>query len=219
VIGLIGGIGGGKSRVAAILAAHGALVLEADAVGHALLNQRPVREQVIARFGTGILAPSSDAEAPPVIDRRALGAIVFAKPEALRDLEAIVHPRMRGTFERAIARAERRGKSSAVVLDAAILLEAGWNTLCDRVVYVEAPRDVRLGRLVAERGWTDEKLAARERAQWPAEEKRRQSDAVIDNDAGIDRLEDGVQRFWNELLAPASRARPSHRPEGGPRRR
>src|SRR4051794_41535325 len=109
VLGLIGGIGGGKSRVAAMLAEEGAFVIDADAVGHALLDQRPVRDLVVARFGPQILAPSADDGAdalpsPPVIDRRTLGAIVFNQPAALRQLEAILHPRMRRTFERAIAR-------------------------------------------------------------------------------------------------------------------
>src|SRR5215217_7802575 len=80
VVGLIGEIGGGKSRVASLLAGRGALVLDADAIGHALLAQRPVRERVVARFGAGILAPSDEAGGPPAIDRRALGAIVFSSP-------------------------------------------------------------------------------------------------------------------------------------------
>ena len=82
------------------------------------------------------------------------GTIVFGQPGALRRLEAILHPRMCRTFERAIARTVRRGQARAVVLDAAILLEAGWNTLCDRIVFVDAPRDQRLARLSAARGWT-----------------------------------------------------------------
>src|SRR5262249_41442195 len=132
VLGLIGGIGAGKTRVAAMLAEHGAFVIDADAVGHALLDQRPVRDQVVARFGKEILRrtpdtesgveSSAEAETSATIDRRALGAIVFAAPTALRQLEAILHPKMRRTFERAIARTIRRGRARAVVLDAAILL-------------------------------------------------------------------------------------------------
>ena len=141
VIGLIGGIGGGKSLAAAALARRGAFVLDADAVGHALLDQTPVRERVVERFGTGVLAPSTDPDEPPHIDRRALGEIVFAQPSALCDLETILHPIMRRTFERAIARTVRRGKARGVVLDAAILLEAEWDSLCDRVVFIDAPRD------------------------------------------------------------------------------
>jgi dephospho-CoA kinase len=199
VLGLIGAIGGGKSHVAALLAERGAFVLDADAVGHALLTQRPVRDQVIARFGSTIVGPDDGPDGSATIDRRALGAIVFADPAARRDLEAIVHPRMRKTFERAIARALRRGQASAVVLDAAILLEAGWDSLCDRIVYVDASRAVRLERLSAQRGWTDETLQARERAQWPADRKRSMADAVVCNDGTPEHLSALVDRFWSTL--------------------
>jgi dephospho-CoA kinase len=238
VIGLIGGIGGGKSRVAAVLAEEGAFVIDADAVGHALLDQRPVRELVVERFGERVLAspgagageadtdnvtdadrvtdthtsapPSRSmlrirpvAAVPPSIDRRVLGAIVFNQPAALRQLEAILHPRMRRTFERAIARTIRRGQARAVVLDAAILLEAGWDTLCDRIVFVEAPRDQRLARLSAARGWTEEMLEARESAQWPLDRKRALADAVVVNDAGPESLQERVRRLAGSLLPPA----------------
>lgn len=207
VLGLTGQIGAGKSCVAAMFAARGAFVLDADAIGHALLEQRPGRDRVIARFGKKILAPSPSADAPPVIDRRALGAIVFADPAERRALEAILHPAMRRTVERAIERTVRKGISPAIVLDAAILLEAGWNSLCDRVVYVEAPREQRLARLEAQRGWTEESLRAREAAQWPAEKKRAAADAVLLNDSSLEALEGQVDRFWTIELAAAVRTR------------
>lgn len=213
VIGVIGEIGAGKSAASASLEARGAFVIDADAVGHALLNQRPVRDEVIARFGPGILAPAADPGEPPLIDRRALGAIVFAAPSALADLETIMHPKMRRTFERAIARTVRRGQARAVVLDAAILLEAGWEALCDRVVYIDTPRDRRLARLHAQRGWTEETLLARERSQWPAEKKRSRADVVVANDAGPDALEHGLGSFWESL---PGLARPAEPPRGGP---
>jgi dephospho-CoA kinase len=214
VIGLIGGIGAGKSRVAELLAAAGAFVIDADLVGHALLAQRPVRDLVVAQFGTRVLERGDALSSPPPIDRRALGAIVFADPAALRRLEAILHPRMRQTFERAIARTIRRGRARAVVLDAAILLEAGWNTLCDHVVLVDAPRDQRVARLAAARGWREPALAAREAAQWPLERKARLADAVVRNDAGLDSLEEQVRQLTARLL-PASRPDPGRLPGRG----
>jgi dephospho-CoA kinase len=216
VIGLIGAIGAGKSRVAALLAESGAFVIDADAVGHALLDQRPVREQVLARFGAAILDRSSAPGEPARIDRRALGAIVFAKPDALRQLEAILHPRMRRTFERAIARTIRRGQARAVVLDAAILLEAGWHTLCDRIVLVAAPREQRLARLAEARGWSEQTLAQREAAQWPLERKQALADAVVENDSGALPLEENVRRLATTIFPPARRA-PARPPGGGPR--
>lgn len=203
VIGIIGEMGGGKSQAARYLGERGALVLDADAVGHALLTQRPIREAVVERFGTGILGPADDTdpETLPPIDRGLLGTLVFAQPALLADLETILHPRMQITFEKAIARAQRQGKVNAVVLDAAILLEAGWDSLCDFVVYVHAPRPQRLARLMETRGWTEEKLALRERAQSAPEEKQRQADVVLVNDGGLDRLKEEVNRFWDKKIA------------------
>jgi dephospho-CoA kinase len=218
VIGLIGGIGAGKSQVAAALAEHGAHVLDADAIGHALLDQTPARNQVLKRFGEGILDHSATAGAPARINRLALGAIVFAQPKALKDLEAILHPRMKDTFQRAIARAVRNRKVPAVVLDAAVLLEANWNDLCDVIVFVDAPRETRLARLAAQRGWTAETLDARERMQRPLEEKRRQADHVLVNDADPGALREGVSRLWQTIAKPAQRVsttRP-HKPATAP---
>jgi dephospho-CoA kinase len=217
VIGLVGGIGAGKSLVAAELAGRGAVVLDADTIGHALLDQTPAREQVVQRFGPEVLI--QDESAPPRIDRRALGALVFGHPSELRDLERILHPRMRRTFEKAIARAARKGQAPAVVLDAAILFEAGWDDLCDRVVFVDAPAEQRLARLVAQRGWTAEQLAARERAQLPPDQKRGRADVVLVNDAGPESLRAAIDRAWPELLRPARNPRgDGRRAAGGPPR-
>jgi dephospho-CoA kinase len=221
IFGLIGGIGAGKSLVAALLAGRGAAVIDADAVGHDVLKERAVRDQVVARFGAGIVARpgaagegseiSSETLGPPPIDRRAVGAIVFADPVALRDLEGLVHPPMRRAFERAIDRAVREDRVHAVVLDAAVLLEKGWDALCDRVVYVDAPRDQRLARLAAQRGWTEAMLSAREEAQWPAEEKKRRADLIVVNDGGPDALEAAVDGLWSTLItAPALPGQPPH---------
>jgi dephospho-CoA kinase len=213
VIGLIGAIGAGKSLVASALAARGAKVLDADAIGHALLDQKPAREQVTRRFGPRVLDPHPGEKGLPRIDRRALGAIVFADRAALRDLEAILHPRMRQTFQRAIARTIRQGKAPAVVLDAAILLEAGWHDLCDRIVFVDAARDHRLARLSASRGWTSETLEAREQAQWPLDRKRGLADFVVSNEADPASLRAQVDRLWPSLIQA-----PGARPRAGPAR-
>jgi dephospho-CoA kinase len=221
VISLIGGIGAGKSLVAALWAELGASVLDADAIGHALLDQRPARDEVLDRFGPGVLDPSSGGDGPSRIDRRALGALVFGHPPALRDLEKILHPRMRRTFERAIARAMRKGEARGVVLDAAILLETGWNDLCDRVVFVDSPEDQRRVRLAGQRGWGPETLAARERAQWPLDQKRRAADVVLPNDSGPDALRQEATRLWDQLLrgsGPPRTLRPPPGPSVRPRR-
>jgi dephospho-CoA kinase len=273
VIGLVGGIGAGKSAVAEALARRGAFVLDADRVGHALLDQPPARDRVVRRFGPEILAdpsaepeavapadadaltdantdPDSDpateldadteanpgtdacaeseagtgtdagkqaeprargkarANAGPPIDRKALGAIVFADGSARRDLEAILHPRMRATFERAIDRTIRRGGHKAIILDAALLYEAGWDELCDLVVFVDAPTSQRVDRVKSTRGWTAAELATREAAQMSLEKKRERADAVLENNSTPQLLDERVGALWSRRLSPRSRYRP-----------
>lgn len=198
VIGLIGGIGGGKSQVSAMLAARGAIVIVADAIGHELLDDPELRDQIAGRFGVDVMKrPATLADAVPRIDRQALGAIVFADPAARRELEAILHPRMRARFAESIDRAAQVDGPALrwVVLDAAILLEAGWDDMCDLVVFVDAPRAERVRRVVDERDWSEETLESRELAQWPIVEKRRRADFVIANDAGFDHLSAEIDRL------------------------
>jgi len=197
VIGLTGAIGGGKSQVAALLGQRGAVVIDADRVGHEVLEQPEVRRQVIERFGALVVAHGPDATASlGAIDRQALGSIVFASRPALDDLEAIVHPQMRQQFEAIIDHESVRGRAPAVVLDAAILLEAGWDNLCDLVVFVDASQPVRLHRVARGRGWTAEVLQAREAAQWPRERKLSRADIVIHNDSSLEILDQNVDRLF-----------------------
>jgi dephospho-CoA kinase len=206
VIGLIGGIGGGKSGVAALFEEWGAEVIDADAVGHELLKDPGVRDRIAERFGQGVLAGAgSEPDSPPPIDRKALGAIVFADSEARRDLEAILHPVMRSWFLAVIERERStRGKAERyVVLDAAILLEAGWDDLCDLIVFVDAPREERMRRVQEQRGWSRAMFEARECAQWSNGEKRRRADVVINNDDGVEFLKREVERV-RAILAELS---------------
>jgi dephospho-CoA kinase len=221
VIGLVGGIGSGKSAVAARLGELGAFVIDADKVGHALLTQRPIQELLVERFGPEILLPaisadegesSSEQPAPREIDRRALGSIVFADKSARKVLEEILHPRMRETFAKAIKRTVRRAQASAVVLDAAVLYEAGWDGLCDRVLYIDAPRELRLDRLAAQRGWDADAVLSRENAQHPLEEKRALADLIVANTNGLDALHEWIDRAWAPLTTAPPSAKPDRRP-------
>ncbi|HMF36488.1 MAG TPA: dephospho-CoA kinase [Isosphaeraceae bacterium] len=197
MIGLTGAIGGGKSQVAALLGKKGAVVIDADRVGHDVLEHPEVRRQVIERFGAGVVEHGPDAAATlGPINRQALGSLVFAARPALDDLEAIVHPQMRQQFEAIIDRESVRGHAPAVVLDAAILLEAGWDKLCDLLVFVDASQPVRLQRVARGRGWTAEALQAREAAQWPRERKLSRADIVIHNDSSLETLDQNVDRLF-----------------------
>lgn len=213
VLGLTGGIGAGKSRVAAEFAAVGAFVLDADRVGHALLDQKPAREEVVARFGPVVLCQDD----PERIDRKALGAIVFQDRNARADLEKILHPRMRRSFEKAIARVGRRREAKLVVLDAAILLEAGWDALCDEVAFVDAPEEVRRARVRDRNGWSAEDLKAREAAQWPVARKRAGAQVVVANDGPEEAIGPQVRKIYRSILARLHSARAAaQRPNPAP---
>ncbi len=186
------------------MAGQGAQVLDADSVGHALIDQTPAREEVVARFGEEVLDASSPS---PTIDRKALAARVFKEHGSLKSLEAILHPRMRRTFEKAIARAGRRREASAVVLDAAVLFEAGWDDLCDVVVFVDAPPEVREARVKQSRGWSAEAMADREKAQMPIDTKRAKSDFVLENASDEAALSSSLEPLWQKLIR-----RPDHAP-------
>ncbi len=204
VLGLIGGIGGGKSEVARRLAGRGAWVIDADVVGHQMLEEPTIRDRVVLRFGPGVLEAGSGMSR--AISRRALGPIVFGDPVALRDLEAILHPAMRHRFAETIAEQERGEDRPCIVLDAAVLLEAGWDELCDRVVFVDAPRTERERRVGVSRGWSERDLAVREQAQWPIEEKRRRADWVISNAEAMEYLDSEVDRLLCRLEASSEPA-------------
>jgi dephospho-CoA kinase len=189
-IGIIGGIGSGKSLVAEELRGRGGFLINADAFGHEALRQPEIKRAVSARFGADILDERGE------IVRKKLGAIVFAGPEERRALEALVFPFIEARILDEMARGERDPAAKFIVLDAAVMLEAGWSGRCDKVLFVEAPRSARLERLRRQRGWTDAQLQAREAAQMPLEEKKRRSDAVLDNSG--DPVE--LRRRLDELL-------------------
>lgn len=193
-VGLIGAIGGGKSTVAQLLAAKGAAVLDADRLGHSVLAEPAIIATLVERFGEAILAEGK----ADTIDRPVLGRMVFADPEALKDLNAIVHPRMRQRM------LEWMGEVKVVplkVLDAAILQEAGWDDLCWHVLFIDAPRAVRLERLATSRGWNEEQLDRREASQWPLDRKRAGADSIVENDGSQDQLCAKINEWWEHITA------------------
>ena len=192
VIGLVGGIGSGKSLVAAAFAKHGGRVISGDVLGHEALRRPDIKQRIVERWGSRVLDRQGD------IDRPSLGAIVFADPEERRKLEAIVHPYIKRRLAEEVAAAQNDSNVAVIVVDAAIMLEAGWSGACDRIVFVHAPREVRLQRLAQQRNWTEKDVKAREEAQMPLGEKRARSDAVIDNSGAAERVQEQVEQFLLE---------------------
>ncbi len=213
LIGLTGNIGCGKSTVLAMLRERGAHVIDADRVTHEL--QQPGEEvyrQIVAAFGAGILSTPGGP-----IDRRKLGAIVFADPAALRRLEQIVHPavhaRIQGWLDS--VRLETRGLrlagedaqasslkplvSPVAVIDAIKLLEAGWRPLCDAIWVVTCPPEQQLARVIATRGMSAEEARTRIAAQPPQADKVAQADVVIDNGGTLDDTRRQVDAAWQAI--------------------
>jgi len=193
VIGLTGGIGSGKSTVSQFLAELGSVILDADKVGHEAFN--PDAEawcEVVAAFGEQILAPNCE------IDREKLGAIVFKNPESLARLNQIMHPRM---FEIVKAQLEdyRQQGVGVVILEAPLLVEAGWTSLVDEVWVTVVPEATVLGRIKERIGLSEEEALARIRSQLPSEERVKHADMVIDTDCALDEVKTKVKELWEGL--------------------
>ena len=193
IIGLTGGIAGGKSLVSQQLAERGAVVIDADKLGHEAYRQgSETFRAVVDAFGEDVVG--GDGE----IDRKALGAKVFAEPEARRRLEAIVWPAMRSMMEEHLA--ELRAKNTSVaVLEAALLIEADWLPLVDEVWLVTASPETVRQRLAERNGMTAEQADSRVRAQLSSEERRAYADVVIENDGSLEDLQRAVDESWSKL--------------------
>ncbi len=195
VIGLTGGIGTGKSTVSQFLSELGAIILDADEVGHeALLSGSGVYAHVVAAFGQDILAPNGE------IDRKRLGNMAFASPENLSRLNQIVHPWMYQTMK-ACLEAYRKQGVKLVVLDAAILIEAGWKSLADEVWVTVASQETVLQRLKERgQGLSEAESLARIRHQLPSEERAKHADVVIDTDCSLSEVKARVEKLWQDVL-------------------
>lgn len=214
IVGLVGGVGSGKTTLARWLSQRLRVALiDADAAGHAALLEPDVRRALRARFGPEIFDPEGQ-----VIRSRLAVRVFGGTPrhrEARKALEAVVHPVIRRRLEQAIAACRARGEYDLILLDAAVMLEAGWNDLCDALVFVEASLEQRQNRVRSMRCWTTEDLELREASQWPLDDKRAAADCVVDNSgdlesAGRQLLEFLQRRFphLGEALARTASAPP-----------
>jgi dephospho-CoA kinase len=193
VLCLIGGMGSGKSRVAEELARRGGRVISGDRLGHEALRQPGIRARVVERWGPDVLDKGGN------VSRRELGRRVFADPAELRALEAVVHPWIVGRIREEVAAARADPAVRLIVVDAAVLLEAGWDSCCEYVVFVHAPRAVRLRRLAEQRGWSEKEVDARARAQLSLTRKARRADFALDNGGPPEELGRRADEFLSRL--------------------
>ena len=172
VIGLLGGIGSGKSTVAGILEELGCRVSNADAIVRDLLDEQEISDALQSWWGPEVIGQDGR------VDRQRIAGIVFEDPAQRTRLEALLHPLVE---QRRQADFDRSPDARAHVIDAPLLLEAGLQDRCDLLIFVDTPRSVRLERVLA-RGWTEEDLDQRESAQWPLDRKRDHAHHVLVND-------------------------------------
>lgn len=190
VIGLTGGIGTGKSEAARYMVALGAELIDADVVGHEAY--RPDAEawrQVVQAFGEGILGEDNE------IDRRKLGAIVFSEPEKLARLNGIMHPLMVGMVQQKIE-AHRRHGEKVVVVEAALLFEAGWDSLVHEVWVTDSSVEMVVGRVAQRNGMTEEDARRRVDSQMSRQERLERADYVIDNSSDVDAMRRAIDELW-----------------------
>lgn len=201
VLGVTGNIASGKSLVSSILAGLGAHVIDSDLVYRELVGAgQPLLRELAARFGDGIIAADGS------LDRAALGAIVFADPAALADLDRITHPAVIAEVD---ARVERI-RDGVVVLDAVKLVESGHAERCDAVWVVTTDPESQVRRLTARNGITEDEARRRVAAQPPLDAKLARADLVIDNRGSREATREQVVQAWNQLpFAGPARPEPS----------
>ena len=195
-IGLVGGIASGKSQVARYLATKGAAIIDADKLGHQVLEKPLVIRSLTNRFGPEITSLSG------AIDRDKLGALVFGEGENARRnlefLEQTVHPMIHAEAVRKLQE-YRKSKQPppAVVLDAPLLIEAGWNSMCNHILFVDTLVDTRKQRALA-RGWNEEQFEQREAAQLSVEEKKQYASHVVSGEDNA-AMQDQIDAFWEDV--------------------
>lgn len=205
VIGVVGGVASGKSLVTRCLDHLGAHTIDADVLGHEVLHEKTVIDAIVNQWGNSLLVEGQ-------IDRKRLARVVFAPgPEGeqqLATLEKIVHPKIGARIDSRIQELQAQN-SLAVVLDAPVMIKAGWDQFCDKLIFVEVPKKHRQSR-AASRGWEPGELERRENKQTPLLEKRQRATDVIDNSGSKQETYDQVKRLWVgwDLALPASLGSP-----------
>jgi dephospho-CoA kinase len=192
LVGLTGGIGSGKSTVAAMLDRRGAVVIDADDLARRAVEPgTPGHARVLEAFGNDVVAPSGE------IDRERLARVVFADPEARRSLESIVHPEVARLFSEAVE--AHRDTDRIVVYVVPLLVERSLQGAFDLVIVVSAEPELRVARLTAERRMGDDDVRGRMSAQLSDEERERAGDVVIRNEGSVEELDRAVEDLWNDL--------------------
>ncbi len=200
LVGLVGGVGAGKSSVVRNVKSLQLHFIDADRIGHEQLTVKKIKDQIVKTFGTQVLDSSGD------ISRPNLAAQVFGdssdKQEKRQQLNTIVHPAIRSEICRQINSAPQ--DAEAIILDAALLLEAGWADECNAVIFIDTSLEQRRKRVAETRGWSAQEHHRRESSQLSLEEKRRRSDFCVDNSGDISVAAHQMEQALMKIIADDS---------------
>lgn len=200
VIGVTGGVGTGKSTVAGMFKRLGAVVLDADAIAHQLVEpKRLAWRQIVKAFGSEILNDDQ------TVNRKQLAGLVFRDAQRRKELERILHAKVLRSIKQELHRLRRSTRVRAAVLDVPLLVEVGAQGLVDALVVVTAPPEVQRERLVRKFGWTEEEADARIAAQWDLAAKVALADHVVDNGNGVDATRTQVRHIWKQRVGLSKR--------------
>lgn len=192
IIGITGGIGSGKSTVASLLAELGAIIIDADKIGHEVLDtDNQARKQVVSAFGQGVLNPNG------LVNRKELGKIVFTDHKALLHLNQIMHPLIKQIVKNKL-RQFKEQEARTVVLDAPLLIEANWANIVD-IIWIITANEANVFRRLERIGFSPEDIAARISCQLPDSERVKMADTIINNNHGLEELRFKVNLLWQEL--------------------
>ena len=198
IVGLTGGIVGGKSTVASMFRDLGAKIIDADILGHSvILPYKPARKKIVKLFGEDILRNDL------TIDREKLGKIVFADQALLKKLNEITHPEIIKLIKKEInmARNKTHNQEKILVIDAALIYEAKIDRLMDKIIVVYIDEDEQIKRLIKRNNLSKDEASQRVKSQIPMKEKIRMADYVIDNNDKLDKTKKQVETIWQELIS------------------
>lgn len=193
VIGLLGAVGAGKSRVAAIFGQLGCGVVNADAITHQLLDREDIRRQIVDLFGPDVVAASGS------VDRKRLGEVVFSDSDQLQRLTSLLHPAILRVIESEIRRFQENPDIRAIVLDVPLLMEVGWHERCDVLVYVHTPEALRRQRLEKFRNMDKIQQKKRENLQISLDKKKEVANFIVDNNSDVSDLGKQVEAIFSAI--------------------
>ncbi|MEC9091815.1 MAG: dephospho-CoA kinase [Planctomycetota bacterium] len=202
IVGIVGGIASGKSAVSATFEEFGAFVLDADRIGHQVLDLEIVRDQIRDIWGNSVFRLDGK------VDRTQLGKVVFdpvGGETELSKLENISHPLIGQILANQIQELKRSGEFPIVVLDAPVMFKAGWNQFCDFIIFVDSCKENRLRRSI-QRGWSQAEFTRRETSQVSIELKQAKANWIIRNEGSLANLKQQASLVWDQLLQTPTRS-------------